>query len=277
LAEPGFDLERFDARLETRRLGRMALVHERTGSTNDDAWQAHGAGAPDGFTVVARDQTRGRGRAGRSWHTAAGKGLALSVLLRDGGGPALGVTPLLAGLALVHGFERLGVEADLKWPNDVLLHERKLAGVLVESRSAERSGGRAVVIGVGVNVAQAEEDFPPGLRATATSLAREGRDLPGEDVAAAFLNALEPLWDEFGLAGPGPLLAACRARGSFWGRAVRVVGPAGGVAGIAQGLDDEGRLLVALDAGGTVVIVAGDVEIVADAGRGAAPGAAVER
>lgn len=276
MAEPAFDRGRFESRLLTLRLGRSLLVRERTASTNDEAWEALAAGAGEGFTVVADDQTHGRGRAGRSWHTVPGKGLALSVLLR-GGDRELGVTPLLAGLAVVRALETLGVPADLKWPNDVLLGGRKLAGLLVESRAPSESDGRSVVIGAGLNVAHAEEDFPPALRVAATSLAREGWNLAREDVAAAFLNALEPLWDEFRREGPAPVVAACRRRGSFWGRAVRVLGPSGPLDGVARGLDEEGRLLLALEDGATVAIVAGDVEIVAPADPEAARPASATR
>jgi BirA family biotin operon repressor/biotin-[acetyl-CoA-carboxylase] ligase len=265
LAEPGFDRGRFESRLATRRLGRALVVRERTGSTNDDVWEALASGAADGFTVVADVQTRGRGRVGRTWLTTPGKGLALSVLLRGGGeSRVLGTTPLLAGLALARALDGLGVRTELKWPNDVLLHGRKLAGVLAESRSAAGDGsaaGRAVVIGVGVNVAEEEASFPPALQATATSLAREGRTLAREEVAAAFLNALEPLWDALENDGPAAVIEAWRARASFWGQTVRVRRPGGELAGIALGVDDQGRLLLALDSGETVTVAAGELDI----------------
>ena len=133
MAEPGFDRELFAASLATRRLGRSLVVRARTGSTNDDVWAVALAGAPDGTAVVADDQTRGRGREGRVWHQAPGRGLALSVLL-VAGRPAPGTAPLVAGLALVRALEACGAEVELKWPNDVMSRGRKLAGILCESR-----------------------------------------------------------------------------------------------------------------------------------------------
>ena len=126
-----FDRTRFLARLGTIRLGRTLLVRESTESTNDDAWDVL-ATLGDGATVVALAQTRGRGRDGRSWLQVPGRGLALSVALRLGrDARQAGVIPLAAGLAAARAARALGVrDACLKWPNDVLVGGRKLAGVL---------------------------------------------------------------------------------------------------------------------------------------------------
>jgi BirA family biotin operon repressor/biotin-[acetyl-CoA-carboxylase] ligase len=267
LAEPGFDRRRFEARLRTHLLGHVLVARAETASTSDDAWDASATGAADGFTVVADAQTRGRGRAGRSWHTTPGKGLALSVLLhRDCDARSLGVLPLAAGLALARALEALGVRADLKWPNDLLLGGRKIAGVLVESRTrASESEGedRVVVVGVGVNVAAAPEELPPELREIATSLAAEGHTVAREDVAAEFLTALERLWADLEEGGPEYVISAWRKRAAFWGARVRVATPTGEVTGIARDLDPSGRLLVATDDGREVAVLAGDVTPVA--------------
>ena len=123
-----FDRARFGARLSTRRLGRTLLARAEAGSTNDEAWDALETGASDGTVVVADVQSRGRGRAGRTWHTAPGKALALSVLLTRGcDRRSLGLLPLAAGLAVAQALEPLGAAPALKWPNDVLLHARDLA------------------------------------------------------------------------------------------------------------------------------------------------------
>ena len=264
MAEPTFDRARFAARLGTRRLGRTLIARAQVESTNDAAWEALAAGAPEGTVVVADAQTRGRGRAGRSWHLAEGKGLALSALLGLGCDMReAGVLPLAAGLALARGLERLGVHAELKWPNDLLLSGRKLSGILCEARRATDAGvpADAVVIGAGVNVAETRSDFPPRIRDVSTSLALEGFALDREGVAAEFLNALEPLWETLEDGGREPVIEAWRRRAEFWGRPVTVRTPAGALSGIARGLEPDGALVLALEAGGEVAVHAGDLEI----------------
>jgi len=254
-----FDRTRFTTRLGTRHLGRALLVRDTTASTNDDAWSAL-AELGDGAAVIALAQTRGRGRAGRRWLQAPGKGLALSVALRLGCDVRqAGVIPLAAGLAAVRAAHALGVgAATLKWPNDVLVHGRKLAGVLCEVRRVA-DGGEAVVIGVGMNVCQARDEFPPELRDTATSLALEGADARLEDAAAEFLTRLEPLWDELQEGDRAALLAAWSAQARHWGEWLRVRTPAGDVEGVAQRLDADGGLVLRLASGTETTVLAGDV------------------
>jgi BirA family transcriptional regulator, biotin operon repressor / biotin---[acetyl-CoA-carboxylase] ligase len=263
LAEPTFDRSVFFERLATRRIGRTLIARAEVDSTNDVAWQALAEGAPDGLAVVADAQHRGRGREGRPWHTAPGKGLALSILLHRGcEAGALAVTPLASGLALARACDRLGVPARLKWPNDLLLGARKVAGILAESRGALES--RAVVVGVGVNVAQAPSDFPPelgdkGVALAATSLAIEGFTVTREAIAAEFANALESLWTAVDEQGPAAVIRAWSERASFWGEEVHVRTPAGTITGIARSLDADGALVLELAGGGRVAVIAGDV------------------
>lgn len=265
MAEPTFDRTRFAARLHTRRLGRTLIVRGEVGSTNDAAWEALEAGAPDGAVVVADAQTRGRGRAGRRWHLAPGTGLALSLLLSAGPDRRrLATLPLVAGLALALALDGFGLRARLKWPNDLLAGGRKLAGVLAESRrlaSPGADGRDAAVLGVGVNVSATEADFPPELRGRATSLAIEGVDADREGVAAAFLDTLESLWDEHLKGAPSPVLDAWRRRADFWGRAVRVHTPSGALDGLASRLDDDGALVLTLADGRETAVLAGDLEL----------------
>jgi len=260
LAEPAFDRARFGARLTTRRLGRTLLVRAETGSTNDDAWDAAAAGAADGTAVVADHQSRGRGRDGRTWVDAPGRALALSLLLVPGcDRGAFATAPLVAGLALARGLDALGVDAELKWPNDLLLAGRKLAGVLCERRRLA-GGGDAFVIGTGVNVAQRADEFPPELAGGATSLHLAGHTgITREDVAAAYLNALEPLWAEHHEGDASAALDAWRARARFWGRAVTVRTPSGALVGEALALAADGALVVRTAAGDDVRVLAGDV------------------
>jgi BirA family biotin operon repressor/biotin-[acetyl-CoA-carboxylase] ligase len=270
LAESRFDRTAFEARLTTATLGRTLSAVAEVGSTNDAAWEALAGGAPSGWTVVADAQPRGRGRAGRAWHLSPGKGLALSVgLIHREPLRSPGLIPLAAGLALAAAFDRLGVPATLKWPNDLLLGRRKLAGILAESRRDPQRLGRiatAVVVGVGVNLAQEADDFPPALRGPdaahpATSLALEGFTIGPEAVAAAFLNAFEPLWEGL-LRGEDRVLEGWRRRAGFWGETVRVRVAEGWLSGVATALDDSGALVIALADGRRTTVLAGDLELV---------------
>lgn len=261
----GFDRARFAARLRARRLGHRLLVRETTASTNDDAWESL-ATLGDGVAVLALEQTRGRGRLGRRWETARGRGLALSVAMRLGCDVRqAGVLPLAAGLAVARACHALGVPgARLKWPNDVVVGERKLAGVLCELRRAP-GGGEATVIGVGLNVRQSPADFPEELRERATSLAIAGSDATLEDAAAETLSQLEPLWDEVQEGDRAAVLAEWSRACAHWGRRLRVRTPAGDVEGTALRLDPDGGLVLRDDDGRERVLVAGDVDL-AEAG-----------
>jgi BirA family biotin operon repressor/biotin-[acetyl-CoA-carboxylase] ligase len=220
-------------------LGRPRLHLRATDSTNQRARALAEAGAPHGTLVTAAEQSAGRGRQGRRWSAPAGRALLLSVVLREFD-PLL---PLRAGIATA---DVCGPGARVKWPNDVHLEGRKVAGILVEGRPQE---GWAVV-GVGLNVAVAVEDLPPELHGTAGTLGR------GPD-------ALEPVLHELlaalgrRLSEPAEMtLAALRERDALLGRRVRWSGGEGTGAGI----DDAGRLLVD-GAEGRVALDAGEVHL----------------
>src|SRR6516165_1419427 len=149
-------------------LWREVRAVAETGSSNADLLAAAGAGAAEGTVLMAEAQTAGRGRLGRRWASPPRAGLTFSVLLRPDGVPAalLGWLPLLAGVAAAASVRAVAaVDATLKWPNDVLVGERKLGGIL-----AERTGA-AVVIGIGINVWQTRADLPPDAAATSLALA----------------------------------------------------------------------------------------------------------
>lgn len=230
------------------RLGSPRLHLRRTDSTNERARRLAIAGAPHGTLVTAEEQSAGRGRHGRSWVAAPGTCLLCSLILRwpeSSHPPAL--LPLMAGVAVS---EAIGQDTLLKWPNDVVLDEglRKLAGILVEARTQD---GWAV-LGIGVNVAVHLRDLPAEVRPRAATLGREPAAI--EPLLADLLAALSA-----GLGRrPEQTLEAWRARDALagrqiaWGRDGR---------GQAQGVDDEGRLLVLSAEGSTVTLSAGDVHL----------------
>jgi BirA family transcriptional regulator, biotin operon repressor / biotin---[acetyl-CoA-carboxylase] ligase len=222
------------------RLGRPRLHLRATTSTNDRARELAQAGAPHGTLVTAAAQTAGRGRQGRTWTAPPGSALLLSVVLRDP--PAL--LPLAAALAVA---EVAGAGAQIKWPNDVLLGGRKVAGILAEGRPQD---GWAV-LGIGLNVALRIEDLPPELHETAGTLGLQPGDL--EPTLEWLLAALERT-----LALDGAtLLDAYRARDALRGREVSWTTGRGRAAGI----DGEGRLVVELPEGGRTALSAGEVHL----------------
>ncbi|WP_166349235.1 biotin--[acetyl-CoA-carboxylase] ligase [Phytoactinopolyspora limicola] len=237
---------------------------ETTGSTNVDVAELARAGAPEGTAVVADHQSAGRGRLDRTWQSPPGTGLAVSFLLRpvDVATTHWPWLPLLVGVAAADAVVGLcGVRAALKWPNDVLVGELKLAGILVER--VDTPAGPAAVAGVGLNVGQRRAELPP----TGTSLRVEGAAGVGrDDVLTALGEQLArryEAWLDVGgdpQAGPeGGLAQAYRQRCATLGQRVRVELPGGRMAeGVATGLDESGRLL--LDTGGRPLAVgSGDI------------------
>jgi len=221
-------------------LGRPRLHLREIGSTSDRARELAQAGAPHGTLVTTDHQVTGRGRQGRTWTTPPGTALTMSLVLRE----VTPLVPLAAGVAVA---EAIGPDAAIKWPNDVLLDGRKVAGILVEARPQE---GWAI-LGIGINVALAPGDFPPDLRDRAGTLGR-----PPEDVGVvrdAVLAALDRR-----LAQPvAALLHAWRARDALAGRPVTWDGGHG----TAEGVDDAGRLRVRLRDGTTTALDAGEVHL----------------
>ena len=232
-----------------------------TGSTNADLLAQAGQGAAEGRVLAAEEQTAGRGRLGRTWTSVPGASLTFSVLLRPAPVPPSrrGWLPLLAGVAVATAVRGVaGVPAVLKWPNDVLVGGRKLAGILAE----QSPDGTAVVIGTGLNVAipaSALPDSPAGL--PATSLLVEGATVSRAELLLAVLDEMERWYRAF-RADPDPaasgLLDAYRLVCTTLGQQVEVTLPGGRVlAGLATDVDAEGRLLVGRDA--PVPVSAGDV------------------
>ena len=181
------------ATLGEGQMGNQLVVVEETGSTNDLAWEAEARGSPEGFVVFAERQTAGRGRYGRHWESAPYQGLWFSVLLRPpvtlNESPRL--TSLLAGVAAATIIGETGCAVSIKMPNDIYVAGRKIAGVLVEGRTAS-DGSYVAVAGLGMNVNQTLEDFPEELRATAGSLRMAtGRQIQRGPLATALLRKLE--------------------------------------------------------------------------------------
>jgi BirA family biotin operon repressor/biotin-[acetyl-CoA-carboxylase] ligase len=208
-------------------------------STNAHARELAVRGAPHGTIVTAAEQSAGRGRQGRTWSAPAGQALLCSVIVREP--PRL--LPLAAGVAVA---EEAGDEARVKWPNDVLVGGRKVAGILVEGRPQESWA----VLGIGINVAVREDALPPDVRERAGSLRRSPADIE---------TTLERLLDRLArwlVAPPRALLETLRQRDALLGKPVRWCRGHGE----AGGIDDEGRLIV-ITGDGPVTLEAGEVHL----------------
>ncbi|MDQ4026404.1 MAG: biotin--[acetyl-CoA-carboxylase] ligase [Actinomycetota bacterium] len=247
--------------------GRTLRVHDAIGSTNDDALEWAAAGAPEGAAVTADQQTQGRGRWSRGWHSPPGRSISLSLVLRPDPDVAALLTTLL-GVAVAEALEEAaGVTCGLKWPNDVVIDGRKVAGILVESRSP---GGPvdAVVAGIGVNVSWSPDEMPAEIGAGATSLAAAGAGpLPRGPLVARILGAVEAWYRRAQTAeGRAAVVAGAEARSTILGHAVLLRRSDGTlVEATATGLREDGALQV--DAGGeTFAVTAGEVERIRPAG-----------
>lgn len=240
---------------------RVFAIHEvaRTTSTQDIVRNAARSGAVEGFCCLAAEQTAGRGRLGRSWLAPPRTAMLASVLLRPAGTAAPGM-PFAAGLSLRDAVvETARVETLLKWPNDLLIEGRKLAGILVELvGGASRGDGVAVIVGAGVNLTVPA--FPAGI--DGASLDRvSGRAPTARALLEAWLRHLDLRLTALEHHGLPRLLADWRRCAAGLGASVSVRTPSGVVAGIAGGVRDDGALLVS-HGGGVTAVLAGDVQLV---------------
>ncbi len=238
------DMKALDAELAGTRFAGKLHFFPSIGSTNTRAMQEGEAGAPDGSVYLANEQTGGRGRGAHQWHSAAGSGLYVSVLLRPRMAPADVLWfSLAAGLAVHDALRQVtSLEADLRWPNDLLFGAKKFCGILTEL-NAEVTRVRHLVIGIGINVHQ--KSFPPELRELATSLRIEtGRSWPRQEILLALLQSLErktvALTEE--TSSRAELLGRLE-RASSWIRGKQVTVEEG-YSGTTAGLDARGFLLV---------------------------------
>jgi BirA family biotin operon repressor/biotin-[acetyl-CoA-carboxylase] ligase len=230
--------------------------YARTDSTNTRARELAAAGAPHGTVVTAAEQTAGRGRQGRSWTAPPGRALLYSAIVRPLA-PRHVMLPLAVPLAVCEAAEELrpDVECKVKWPNDIHLDGRKLAGVLIEARPQD---GWAV-LGIGLNLSISRDEFPPDLRDTAVSLRPPGQSRPIRPVSTrgSVLTAVNGRLERWLAAGEDEVLAAWRERDALLGREVSWEGGNG----VADGVDERGFLLVRVADGDRVALGAGEVHL----------------
>lgn len=253
-----FSLAGLQAKLATEFVGRAAVYQERVGSTMDLAREEAEGGAPDGMIVVADEQTRGKGRGGRSWVSPRGSNVYVTVVLRPDAATASSLA-MIAPLAVCEAVDALaGVRSVIKWPNDVMIGGRKAAGVLIDLRFAGDEVDYAL-LGVGINVNFDPEQHEE-IAALATSLKREtGREVSREAVLRAFLERLENLYVA---ARRGEnVVGAWKERLETLGRRVSVRVGDRVEEGVAEDVDADGSLLLRRPDGSIVPLAAGDVTL----------------
>jgi BirA family biotin operon repressor/biotin-[acetyl-CoA-carboxylase] ligase len=246
-----------------RVIGRDIRVFHETTSTNDVAGHLARGGAAEGAVVFAESQTKGRGRMGRRWISPAGKGLWFTVLLRPEI-PPQGATQLTiaAATALSRAItQQTGIVPEIKWPNDVLIRGRKVAGILTEM-TAELDHLKDVLLGIGMDVNLESNDFPPALRKTATSLRIEtGQKVSRAELAVAILRELERDYELVKRGDFEAIAEQWQERCTTLGRQVAIRMGDRVIRGRAESLDEDGALLVRCAHGHLERVIGGDVTI----------------
>lgn len=238
--------EEVGSALRTRRFGSVVYVLGRIDSTNAFARTLAGRGAPDGALVVADHQTAGRGRWGRSWASAPGLGLQFSILLRPGSGRLdMHRLTLTAATSVAQAVGRLGLHTRLRWPNDVTVDMKKIAGVIVETQR-NRRGAAFAVIGVGLNVNQRRSDFPEALAAKAGSIRQAlGRKTDRTALLADVVLQLERDVHRLETEGPDFALGRWIRRNALLGKPVVLLTASGEERGVVRGFHADGALILA--------------------------------
>jgi BirA family biotin operon repressor/biotin-[acetyl-CoA-carboxylase] ligase len=238
-------------------IGRRVIARDQVASTMDEIDSLAAEGEAEGLVVVAEEQTAGRGRAGRSWQAPAGTTLLCSILLRPAmPSDRLTTLPLLVGVAVAEAIEAVApVTCQLKWPNDVWIEGRKVAGILITARSAGRTVSHAT-LGIGINVNVLAAELPAG----GTSLLEwSGCLIDRATLLRQLLLRCDAVYHHFCATGGAVSLDPWRARAALFGDAVRVQNGNEVVTGTLQGVDDDGALRLHDEGGVVRRIVAGDL------------------
>jgi BirA family biotin operon repressor/biotin-[acetyl-CoA-carboxylase] ligase len=247
--------------LKTKIVGREIFHHKEVGSTQEIAKGLATKGSREGALVVAETQTAGKGRRNRSWCSPEG-GIYLSIILRPEMAPSQApLMALLAGVATAKTIRKLyKLKAELKWPNDIQINDRKVGGVLIEI-AAETDIINWVVVGIGLNANTKVASLPSEFRATAVSLEEEcGRKISRVELVRKLLEEIERLYLVFKEQGSVPILEGWRSMTNTLGVPVRVTNGKV-IEGEAMDVDRDGALIIKLADGGVRRVVAGDVSL----------------
>lgn len=261
-ASSSFLLEQIRDGLTTRWVGRTIHFYKEVDSTNATAMDLAQQGAPEGIVVLADQQLRGRGRGNRSWHSPAGVGIYCSIVLRPKISPAMAqLITLMTAVSIVKAIAlKTGLSPRIKWPNDILINDKKVAGILLESKVSGATMEYAV-IGFGINVNHTATDLPREVRVEAGSLFMELNELVDRSsLVIQIFSELERLYHRLQQDDFTVILEQWRHYSSTLGKHVRIWQKNEATEGIAVDLTKEGGLIVRAKAGNQIVVHAGDVE-----------------
>ena len=257
-----FPLEQFKKSLTTRWWGRTVHLYNKVDSTNLTAMDLAQQGAVEGTVVLADQQLRGRGRGKRSWHSPAGVGIYCSIVLRPRIAPSMAqFITLMTAVSTVKAIAlKTGLSTRVKWPNDILINNKKVAGILLESK-VSGSKMEYAVIGLGINVNHASTDLPEEIRSAASSLFIElGESVDQNSLIVQIFAEVEELYGRLQREDFPMILEQWRNYSSTLGQQVRIWQKERVTEGIALDVTMEGGLVVRVGSGEQVVVYAGDVE-----------------
>lgn len=257
-------LSELEPYLSTRFIGRSIIYLDSVDSTNTYAKKLAEEAFQDGTVVVSEEQTAGKGRLGRYWVSPKGKGIWMSIMLKPDLLPS--DAPKLT-IAAAHAVSKAlwsscGVDARIKWPNDIVAGGRKLCGILTEM-SAEADEIKSVIVGIGINANLEKEDFGPGVEDMATSIRLEkGSAVPRKLVAAAVLNEFEKAYEAFIASGSiKAFLDEYKSKSAVLGKEVRVISRKEEIKGLAVDISEEGHLVIKLENGALKEVMSGEVSV----------------
>jgi BirA family biotin operon repressor/biotin-[acetyl-CoA-carboxylase] ligase len=254
--------EAFWKGLKTKTFGRSFYSFSEVTSTNDIAAQLVEKGVPEGTLVTAEAQTKGRGRQGRVWTTSQGKALAFSLVLKPrlSSQEIAGIT-LASAVAVAKTLEAYGLKPQIKWPNDLLLKDKKVCGILTEV-GPRHDNRQSVILGIGLNLNQGAKDFPLAIRSLATSLYRaSGRKVDRVEFLQKLMGHLETVYGWMNQKKFSRVLSEWRKRSVTLGQWVKVTQIAKTFEGQVVDIDPRGFLLVRRETGHTETVLSGDIEI----------------
>ena len=250
--------------LNTKVIGREILIFDEVNSTNDIAMEMGAKGREEGLVVIAESQSHGKGRLGRTWISPKGVNLYLSILLRPDFSPLqASALTMMASVAAAEAItETTGLRAVIKWPNDILIEQKKVSGILTEM-NAEEEKINYVVIGIGININMKKEDFPGNLRMPATSLMEYiGKKVERTKILCSLLESLDSTHEDLRNRGIMPLIIKWRSLCSTINKRIKVTLPGEVISGVAEDITPEGGLVVRIGEESTKTIYAGDITII---------------
>lgn len=256
-------LEEIEPYLNTSFIGRNIIYSDSMESTNSMAKKLADSGLQDGSVIISEEQTRGRGRLGRSWSSPKYKGIWMSILLRPDLNPvdAVNLTQTAAAAVLLATRE-LGINTLIKWPNDIVINNKKLCGILTEM-SAELTRINYVVVGIGINVNIDEKEFPEDIRDIAISLKiQSGNSVNRQRLAASILNNFEELYKKYTAENNiEASINICRENSAVIGKEVMIINRDKMVEARVLDIDNDGRLFVEYEDGSREHIISGEVSV----------------